>query len=308
MRPLPTLLALALFASTAAAGSVPVVFEGHVVFNSLASGPFAGVPNGASAVLSFEAITPGVVLSPNQYETYTIDLASFTLEVGGVESGASPAMGGPSYGIANNYPVADGMFLFQHPLAISGHAFECELHDSTGTALGSIDATQIAGSYPGSLWDSVDWNVFGPGGQMAIVLDNVTVHPDVSLPIGTGYCASNPNSSGLPAVVSASGCTSMAINDVTLHADQLPANKSVLFFYGPNAVQLPFGQGFLCVSGGITRMPVGNSGAGSYSRPLDLDAGPGLITAGSTWRFQSWFRDVGGTTNTSDAVSITFTP
>lgn len=308
------LLSLALFAapSVAFAGHTPVVFSGTVASNSIASGPFAGKAPGTPVRLSFQVTTPGVVISPNQYEDYTIDLATFELDIGGAVAGPKPSSP-PSLGVGNDFPVADGLFVFSAPLSLASHAFECECHEQTGTIFNSIDIQQTTGTYSGALFSLVDWNVFGPGGQIGVVLNQVTIHPDIASSLGTNYCVSNPNSSGFPALIAASGCSSVGINAITLTTTQMPANKSALVFYGPNAIQTPFGAGVLCIGGGFNRLVPGASNAiGVYARPLNLDvppasSGASQILPGSTWRFQTWFRDVGGTTSLSNATAITFT-
>ncbi len=131
---------------------------------------------------------------------------------------------------------------------------------------------------------------------------------------GTNYCLSVPNSSGFPAVMSVVGTASIAANDLVLYAAPLPQNVFGLFYYGPNQIQQPFGDGFRCVGGQIFRRPVASSGAGGVmSHALDYTAlsPAGAILAGSTWNFQGWFRDTaagGAGFNLSDGYGILFTP
>ncbi len=135
------------------------------------------------------------------------------------------------------------------------------------------------------------------------------------------YCVSSWNSVGAGARIGATGSTSVAANDLVLTVDGGPPGKVGVFFYGPKAVQLPLGDGQLCVAGGsvgIRRLapPLLLDPAGSGSRALDLAAlpqppAPDAITAGSTWRFQFWYRDpTGGPagSNLSDALLGIFCP
>lgn len=130
----------------------------------------------------------------------------------------------------------------------------------------------------------------------------------------TNYCVTSPNSVGSGALISASGSTSVALNSLVLKASGCPPNKSCLFFYGPNATAgVPFQNGFLCVSGGFYRLPVTNTGpSGAPQTALDITNPPsigGQITAGSTWRFQLWYRDPiapPAGVNLSDALAATF--
>ncbi|MCP3916024.1 MAG: hypothetical protein GY711_10750 [bacterium] len=77
-------------------------------------------------------------------------------------------------------------------------------------------------------------------------------------------------------------------------------------------MQPPGSAGFVCVSGNI----------GRFDRPADIIRGPfdgieidvsavpvnppATILPGDTWHFQCWYRDVGGTNNFTDAVSVMF--
>jgi hypothetical protein len=123
------------------------------------------------------------------------------------------------------------------------------------------------------------------------------------------------NSTGVGALLSASGSVSVSANDLALSATCLPLSQSGILYMGPNQIQAPFGDGLRCVGGGslgIVRFPVTNSGP-SGTIPL----GPGFltgtpITSGSTWNFQAWYRDpqgpCGNAFNLSNALSVTFTP
>jgi hypothetical protein len=91
-----------------------------------------------------------------------------------------------------------------------------------------------------------------------------------------------------------------------------------IFLYGPAQQQTPFGNGNLCVGGGVFRLQpfvfkdlVGYGGISlNFSQP-PVGSGPGKITPGSTWNFQAWFRDTaagGAGFNLSNALSATFVP
>ena len=130
----------------------------------------------------------------------------------------------------------------------------------------------------------------------------------VSANIGENYCTVNPSSTGRPAILSAHGSTSIASADFHLVAAPVP-DESFVFFYGPNQVDLTFGNGRLCVAGGLTRLhPPGTATGNRATRSVDL-AGQGIVPG--TLRFQCWFRDppAGGSFfNTSDGLSVTFAP
>ncbi len=132
--------------------------------------------------------------------------------------------------------------------------------------------------------------------------------------IGTNYCASTANSSGGAAVMSASGSASVAANDLVLIAQPLPAGTNGIFFYGPNQIQVPFGNGVRCVGGLTTRRTIEQAdGMGVIQHALDNTIAPpqGTIVPGATFNFQSWFRDSmggGAQFNLSDGLEVTFAP
>jgi hypothetical protein len=130
--------------------------------------------------------------------------------------------------------------------------------------------------------------------------------------IGTSYCTpAISNSTGMPGVISADGSVSVAANNVTLTADQLPVNFG--YFLTSQTQGLfnpPNSNGFICILGSIGRYN-GNVGTGpSFSLQIDLTTipvnPPVAVAPGETWNFQCWYRDVGNTNNFTDAVEILF--
>jgi hypothetical protein len=136
--------------------------------------------------------------------------------------------------------------------------------------------------------------------------------PDECECLSEVYCAGAPNSVGPGAVIGFSGTLSVARNDLVLTVSGCPPKKNGLFFFGPQRVQLPFGNGLRCVGGSVRRLgPIQQTGAsGNATRAVDLDAAPAsVIGAMSTWGFQFWYRDsVGAGTNLSGAIELTFCP
>lgn len=128
----------------------------------------------------------------------------------------------------------------------------------------------------------------------------------------THYCSSGLAGSH----ISASGSSSFTINggsgDLVLHADNVGPNAPGLFIMGSSAIApVPFGNGFRCVGGAVLRFQPTLSSPGSNTRTLALDytsSGPaGMITPGSAWNFQFWFRSA-GSFDLSDALRIDFVP
>jgi hypothetical protein len=131
---------------------------------------------------------------------------------------------------------------------------------------------------------------------------------DCSGGIGTNYCTVNNNSTGFPALMGASGSADISVNNFTIDASQLPPVQFYIFFYGPNQVDIPFGNGRLCVGAPQTRLnpPQLSTAGGLASRLVNISGFvPGVKN------FQCWFRDPpagGAFFNTSDGLAVTFVP
>ena len=138
-------------------------------------------------------------------------------------------------------------------------------------------------------------------------IDNVRV----SCPGGTSYCTSSPNSTGSSALIGDSGEPSLGGNAYGLSVAGATPGQPGIFYLGDQQLQVPFGDGQRCVGGSTTRIspPLFLDQAGAAERPLDLATLP-MITAGSSWNFQFWYRDPGGPGGTgfnlSDGLSVTF--
>lgn len=147
----------------------------------------------------------------------------------------------------------------------------------------------------------------------------ITVLPT---PVGTNYCMANVNSSGVAAVMDASGSPSVAANNVTLGCTSMPALVFGFFIVSRTdgfAANPGGSAGNLCLGGSVGRYiapgQIQNSGTGgTIDLPINLTAMPqpnGAVAAqaGETWRFQCWFRDSSGglpTSNFSDGLAIAF--
>jgi hypothetical protein len=131
------------------------------------------------------------------------------------------------------------------------------------------------------------------------------------------------NGSGSGALMTASGTTVHALDDLVLTTSGVPPNQNGLFYMGPIAVKVPFANGHRCAAPGalgLFRYPIQNAGPAGI-----LTLGPGIIATscasftpsgciqpGFTWNFQAWYRDplgpCGATFNFSSAVQATFVP
>ena len=123
------------------------------------------------------------------------------------------------------------------------------------------------------------------------------------------YCTGTPNSTGSPADLIASGSLYPGHGNLTLSSQPVP-NQPGIFFHGDNPAQIPFGNGFLCTTGGIVRGAVLFASANAAHYVYDnSDAQHGLGGfIGQTRNFQYWYRDPmggGAAFNLSNAITMT---
>jgi hypothetical protein len=139
-----------------------------------------------------------------------------------------------------------------------------------------------------------------------------------STEVGSNFCSAVLNSSGFGAHMFGTGSNVVADNSLTLNAECLPNNSSGYFFVSQGTIFVPnvgSSSGNLCIGGG----PVGrfladvvNTGSGTTVSVLtDLTSlpqptGSVAVLPGDTYNFQYWFRDIGSTSNFSDALAVTF--
>lgn len=155
-------------------------------------------------------------------------------------------------------------------------------------------------------------------GELYLVVQSGEIHRIVQGCAAVDYCAAAPNSVGPGADLSWSGSSSLTANDFTLEITSAPPGQPGLFYYGPSAISVPFGEGTRCVGGTTSRLnpPVFLDASGATSRLFDFasppaGSGPGEVTAGELVRIQFWYRDPAGGGagfNLSDALSAVFCP
>ncbi len=129
------------------------------------------------------------------------------------------------------------------------------------------------------------------------------------------YCVGAPNSQGEGAVMHYSGSTSIPAADLVIRSEGCPPNQFGLFYYAPNEIQIPFGDGFRCAGGAFWRLGlVSTGGDGIAEKAVDYGALPsgGQIEPGSAWCFQYLYRDpngpLGSGFNASDGLKLYFCP
>ena len=110
-----------------------------------------------------------------------------------------------------------------------------------------------------------------------------------------GGCA---NGSGNGAVLTASGGASVTADTLVLQSTNLLPNQPCLFFQGNNAINggsgIQFGDGLRCAGGGVIRVQVRFPDATGYAETNLIISVKGACVAGDVKRYQSWYRDPGG--------------
>lgn len=130
---------------------------------------------------------------------------------------------------------------------------------------------------------------------------------------GSNYCVSSSSTVFALARIWGLGTNSITANNLRLYAGPMPDVKA-LFFYGTQPNQTPFGNGFLCLSGILGRLPGQDPHCGTIDSDFNLALlPPPLLTPGTTLYMQAWFRDPfggGGPFNfgLSDGYAVTLTP
>ena len=190
-------------------------------------------------------------------------------------------------------------------------AFSPPLHDCDGN--GIEDAIDIFnGTYADTNMNGIPDPCEGPS-----LIATPYCFCTAGAPCGNTFpTAGCRNSTGSGALLSASGSSSVGLDDLVLTVSGMPTFQFGIIYYGPAMIgPFPFGDGQRCVGGSVCRLGIMSSGAGGT-----FSAGPGLVAAslsttcpifaGSTYHYQGWYRNPGGPCatghNLSNAVSVTF--
>lgn len=168
---------------------------------------------------------------------------------------------------------------------------------STVHITGTFDPScaSICGPNDGCIWNAItDTNCGGPT-------------------LGTNYCVSAPNSaSSAGSAISASGSDSISAANITLMANNIPTGMAAMFFYGSTQTQTPWGNGMLCVGGGLQRIqPVLVESGGGVQTVIDFGLHASSFAAMGTVEFQLNYRDTpagGAGFNSSNGLEIVFLP
>ena len=182
------------------------------------------------------------------------------------------------------------------------------IEDSVAIATGLVPDADSNG-----IPDSCGGPVTGAIGTVACVCTAAAA------PCGNAYPAGCINGSGIGATLSGfgtivgGGAASYPADDLVLTTAGMPGGSFAMSFMGPAlGGPFPLGNGLLCPTGGIVRLgvaPVPASGTTTFG-PGIIAASSGAILPGSTWHFQTWYRDIAGPcgafSNLSNALSVTF--
>ena len=127
------------------------------------------------------------------------------------------------------------------------------------------------------------------------------------------------HSKGHGALLWSTGTPRVFADDLVLRAVELPVGGGIGLFYmgsqtAGGGLGLPFMDGLRCAGGQVVRFPAqkASSHHDHLEQRLLVSGSGGLIQPGTTWNFQSWFRDPTGPcgtgANLSNALAVTFTP
>ena len=273
-----------------AAGQVPhgrIEATGTVGFNSLSTGPFAGVPAGTAVALRVDIALPGVPLAPGQYENYTIQTATSFLKVGATTITFKP--GGEPIGLQNNFPVADGVHLFATGMSPT-YFMEFELFDGTGGHIfDSPDYESDAGYYGPALFQQIDWNVFG-NGQMGIALQSLVVHPVSTTGTWLLAGAGLAGQGGVTPLLTAAGPVAGGQSASFALSDALPATP-IYWLAGAAAIGAPFKGGVMVPRPDLLVLGLSTNAGGGLAATATWPAG---LPAGLPLWFQIWIPDAAG--------------
>jgi hypothetical protein len=131
--------------------------------------------------------------------------------------------------------------------------------------------------------------------------------------LGAPTCVGVPNNLGVPATLSAAGSDRAHVGFLDFTARSMPANSPGMLLAGLSEALIlnPGGSvGNMCISGGIIRAALAiTDPAGEWRATLPLPP-PGAtsgvpVVAGSTWHFQTWYRQP-NSSNFTGALRVDF--
>jgi hypothetical protein len=151
--------------------------HGIVNWNDLPDGPFAGVPVDTPVTMTFRISPKGMEVEPGEATSYPIELETLTLEAGTASDTLADTEFGPNVWLTNDYPLSDGIHLFETPTATAGQSMEFELFNPGGDMFDSDDLNRINRTFGPEFFEKASWVVSEGGGQfgMYMTLQSVSI-------------------------------------------------------------------------------------------------------------------------------------
>jgi uncharacterized membrane protein len=155
-----------------------VTAHGTVIGNDLPDGPLAGTPIGTSVRMDFVLTAQDALeIAPGQATSYRIVPGSFSLRAGQASETLAQTQSGPAVTLANDFPLSDGIHLFQSPAATAGHALTFELFNPGGDLFDADDLVRINRTFGPESFEKVAWNIETQGGGgLFIELQSISIH------------------------------------------------------------------------------------------------------------------------------------
>jgi hypothetical protein len=289
--------------------SSPCAAQWHWAVDATPANHFAGAFRSAPASLNFnDGATVGPVFGAVSCGIATSPLIDLTSATGGARV---------EFWFSYEFNQGSACLIDSTTLEVSNDGFQTLLLNECLPSLGPVLAAWHQLGYDlDHAWGSVQlrFRFFGTNGvgfndPTGPFIDDLVVR--ALCPPFASYCVGAPNTgSATGARMGAVGSGSVSANNLRLYATGTATSTFGLFFYGDAAIQVPSGNGFVCVGGSVFRLPTVTTGpVGTPSTSLDVSSPPqpgGAITSGSTWHFQCWFRDGSPGWNYSDGLRVTF--
>ena len=331
-RPWTAAACAALLAAPALANGTPVrvTITGKVEYNAVTAPPLGTAIADDPAELSFVVFSGDFLDSPNfPVRGYRIDRTSFQLKLGAATlhlQSPWPANQQAFFSIRDNDPAVDGFMISRTvdfptgvPLDQNGFfgPFTQDWYVTYGGAtLSSLDILGAVGTYDFTGLTVFNWTIDdGPANPTGMIFAKLVIE---ALPGGpTNYCTAKTNSQGCtPALVADAGLPLASGGAWNVTATNLINQKPGIFIWGHARWDLPFQNGFLCVSPPFLRTPGQGSGGNpppddcSGAMVLDVVATVPAALAPTMITLQAWQRDVFDPfgSGLSDAIEVAFCP
>lgn len=145
---------------------------------------------------------------------------------------------------------------------------------------------------------------------LAFEIASIRASASTTCPREVYFCDSNADAVGKHARICLGGEMS-ASTPFELRVGNAVPNQPCQFFFGFDRTDFPFGHGRVCVGGNVVRLSNQALDAEGEAVVVIDPSAPGgshgPFGPGDVRHFQCWFRE-SGTTNTSDAMTLTFCP